>query len=136
MAPRLASLKSSDHKAAACEDCHEPHNGYLRGFLFKASDGLRHLAMSILHAEPRVIRIHAAGADTVQENCIRCHTQVSPQTDFRAENPLLPSPKSPQPIPKTAAHADATRACVECHRETPHGRVATPALNAATGFKN
>jgi len=60
--------------------------------------------MFTFRMEPQVIRIHEAGAAVVQENCIRCHANL-----FAHDA-------------SGVVHGGG-RACVECHREVPHGRV-------------
>lgn len=111
MAPQYATwFKSSHREVATCVDCHVPHNNILNKYYFKAKDGLRHATYFTLRWEPQVIFIHEPGKNVVQQNCIRCHEdQVF---DYRM------SMRDP-------AHNDfrRERSCVECHRETPHGRV-------------
>lgn len=110
MAPQYATWSHSSHReAATCNDCHVPHDSVFRKYAFKAMDGMRHSAIFTLRKEPQVIRIHEAGQAVVQENCIRCHEQ-------RLWDPSLVGAAS------LAPHR-TDRACWECHRETPHGRV-------------
>lgn len=115
MHPQLDSLRKGNHaKVTTCQDCHVPH-GPAAGKLYSvASDGLRHVVLSSLNAAPPVIRIHRAGAEVVQANCIRCHGVEAARTPTQAGQPR------PLPQPKTSAHADSTRMCVECHGETSH----------------
>lgn len=132
MRPQYATWKASSHHAfTTCNDCHVPQDNLVRAYLFKGRDGLRHSWMFNFHMEPQVIRIHEPGARVVQENCLRCHgswvdatamgklsftTQANPR-------PISAQPLFPGPPPPAALHADGRRRCVECHRETPHGRV-------------
>ncbi len=111
MAPQYATWNHSSHREITnCNDCHVPHDNVLNKYFFKAKDGLRHATIFTLRAEPQVIRIKEAGARVVQDNCIRCHSQ------------LLVDPKLEASV---AAHKQTRegRRCVECHRETPHGTV-------------
>jgi len=111
MAPQYATWNHSSHREITnCNDCHVPHDNVLNKYFFKAKDGLRHATIFTLRAEPQVIRIKEAGARVVQDNCIRCHSQ------------LLVDPKLEATV---AAHKESRegRRCVECHRETPHGTV-------------
>ena len=73
-------------------------------------DGLRHATIFTLRAEPQVIQIKEAGAEAVQNNCIRCHSNVI--TDTRMMRPEY-----------TQNDQRKERKCWECHREAPHGRV-------------
>lgn len=113
MTPHYASWQHSSHaNVATCNDCHVPHDSELRKYYFKAMDGGRHSALFTLRMEPQVIRAREESKHVIQENCLRCHTdQVHTATTEEVFG----------------------RACIECHREVPHGRVnsltATP--NAA-----
>lgn len=111
MAPQYATWKHSSHREnATCNDCHVPHNNVFNKYFFKAKDGLRHATMFTLRLEPQVIFIHEEGAEVVQNNCIRCHT------DLITDDKLLANTKAIQ------AHR-TDRKCWECHKEVPHGRV-------------
>ncbi len=109
MDPQYATWMHGSHgRVATCNDCHVPHDNVFNKYFFKAKDGTRHASMFMLRMEPQVIRIHEAGANVVQNNCLRCHGNLVGNTQDYA-------PGSP--------HADASRKCWDCHRETPHGRV-------------
>jgi len=106
MAPQYASWQHSSHgRFTTCNDCHVPQD-FVRKYLFKAYDGSRHAFMFTFKLEPQVIRMHAPGQAVVQENCIRCHSDLLEQTVSLTGRP----------------HGDG-RQCWECHREVPHGRV-------------
>jgi cytochrome c nitrite reductase small subunit len=110
MAPEYASWSNSKHRlAATCNDCHVPHDNYLRHYAFKASDGARHAFMFTFRLEPQVIRIHEAGQRVVQQNCVRCHVNQLDDTKLA----LVPGDASPE---------DGMR-CWGCHTGTPHGDV-------------
>ena len=111
MAPQYATWNHSSHReVAGCNDCHVPHNNVISKYFFEAKDGLRHAAVFTLRSEPQVIQAKEASSNVVQQNCVRCHTSLV--TDSRMElyddqfNDLRTG-----------------RRCIECHRETPHGRV-------------
>lgn len=111
MNPQFATWQNSSHaRAATCNDCHVPHNNFIRKYFFKASDGLRHATIFTFRLEPQVITIKEAGAGVVQENCIRCHY-------FRVQNVYA----------RNITYKDYVKGdgpvCWSCHRETPHGRV-------------
>jgi len=111
MAPQFATWNHSSHReVATCNDCHVPHNNVLNKYYFKAKDGLRHASMFTLRMEPQVIFIKEEGKEVVQNNCIRCHTDLLDhfKKDIKSEAYI--------------AHKK-DRQCWECHREVPHGRV-------------
>lgn len=108
MDPQYATWQHGSHgRVATCNDCHVPHDSVFRKYFFKAKDGSRHASMFMLRMEPQVIRIHEAGTEVVQENCLRCHGKLVGDTQDYAGG----------------VHHDTARKCWECHRETPHGRV-------------
>ncbi len=111
MYPQYASwAKGSHRETATCADCHVPHDNFLRTYSFKAKDGFRHAAVFTARAEPQVIRIKPAGTNVVQENCIRCHSDMVGMTNLfevTGEN----------------YHEGRGNRCWDCHRETPHGSV-------------
>ena len=111
MNTEYASWQHSSHREnATCNDCHVPHDNVVNKYLFKASDGLRHATMFTLRLEPQVIRIKEAGKEVVQENCLRCHSNLVANVKI-----------------KKVQYADVQhgegKLCWECHREVPHGRV-------------
>lgn len=111
MNPQFATWQRSSHsRVTTCNDCHVPHENFIRTYLFKASDGLRHATMFTFRLEPQVIRIKEAGIGVVQDNCIRCHSKFINQTKLVAMSG------------GTIGHGSG-RLCWDCHREVPHGRV-------------
>ncbi len=111
MAPQFSTWNHSSHReVAGCVECHVPHNNIFNKYYFKAKDGLRHATIFTLRREPQVIFIHDAGKRVVQNNCIRCHTELI--TDGRLNIRT-----------SDFQHFRNSRNCNECHRETPHGRV-------------
>lgn len=111
MAPYYATWQNGSHgRVTVCNDCHVPQDNFISKYFFKASDGLRHSYMFTFRLEPQVIRIHQAGRNAVQNNCIRCHSNQIHPISVRAI--------SGQSIQE---HGDCY--CWDCHRETPHGRV-------------
>jgi len=111
MAPQYATWSHSSHRERAnCNDCHVPHDNIVNKYYFKAMDGLRHATIFTLRAEPQVIFIKSAGREAVQQNCIRCHTNLITDSKLLSYN--------------TVTHQNRKdRKCWDCHRETPHGRV-------------
>ncbi len=111
MNPQYATWAHSAHREVAnCNDCHVPHDNVFRKYLFKAQDGLRHATIFTMRAEPQVIFIKEAGRQVVQENCIRCHERLLTENAGIARF-------------EVSRHYRMERPCIECHRETPHGRV-------------
>lgn len=111
MAPQFATWERGSHgKVTNCNDCHVPQDNFVNKYLFKASDGLRHSFMFTFRLEPQVIQIKHAGKKAVQQNCIRCHSNVIHPISLRA-------------ISAKSIIEEEERYCWDCHRETPHGRV-------------
>lgn len=102
MTPYYASWERSSHReVATCNDCHVPHDGWMRTAYFKALDGLRHATIFTLRMEPQVLKLNAAAVPVVQRNCLRCHEHQIMNTAM--------------------GKADNDRLCWDCHREVPHG---------------
>ncbi len=111
MAPEYATWSHSSHREVAhCNDCHVPHDNFFNKYYFKAKDGMRHAYIFTLRREPQTIFILEAGIRVVQQNCIRCHSDLV---------------HNPEMLAVTTAYHDSfnERLCWDCHRETPHGRV-------------
>jgi cytochrome c nitrite reductase small subunit len=112
MTTQFASWEKSSHaRVATCNDCHVPHDNPISTYMFKASDGFRHSYMFTFRLEPEVITIKEAGANVVQENCVRCH-------EHQVHRSLLS-----QEITLTDRAEGKGKFCWDCHRETPHGTV-------------
>lgn len=71
---------------------------------------MRHATIFTARAEPQVIQIKQAGANVVQENCIRCHFD------------LVSMVRAVQVTADSHDQGEGAR-CWDCHRETPHGSV-------------
>lgn len=111
MAPQYATWERGSHgRVTTCNDCHVPQDNFINKYLFKASDGLRHSYMFTFRLEPQVIQIKHAGKKAVQQNCIRCHSNVIHPISLRA-------------ISNKKIIEEEDKYCWDCHRETPHGRV-------------
>ena len=77
MASEYATWQRGSHgRVAVCNDCHVPHDNFLKKYAFKAKDGLRHATVFTLRMEPQVITLNTAAIAVVQENCVRCHVNV------------------------------------------------------------
>ncbi len=111
MAPQFATWERSNHgRFTVCNDCHVPQDNILRKYYFKATDGMRHSFMFTFRLEPQVIQIKQAGKDAVQQNCIRCHSEMI-------------HPISVRSISNQKIQEDGDGYCWDCHRDVPHGRV-------------
>lgn len=95
---------SSHREVAHCNDCHVPHDSFVRHWAFKAEDGLRHATIFTMRWEPQVIELSDRAVPVVEENCRRCHEEVVNETAL-------------------VAHQPGDLRCWDCHREVPHGRV-------------
>ena len=111
MVPQYATWSHSSHREnATCNDCHVPHDNVFNKYYFKAKDGLRHASIFTLRLEPQVIFIHKAGKKVVQQNCVRCHSNLLTDTKL-------------QTLTNFEHYKISDRECWDCHREVPHGRV-------------
>ena len=111
MEPQYATWFHSSHREnATCNDCHVPQDNFIRKYYFKGKDGLRHATVFTLRNEPQVIQIKHEGIYVVQENCIRCHSNLNNEI------------KTINVTGENYKHG-AGKLCWECHREVPHGRV-------------
>ena len=111
MAPEYATWSHSSHREVAhCNDCHVPHDNVFNKYYFKAMDGMRHAYIFTIRQEPQSIFIREAGKNVVQQNCLRCHSDL-------VHNIKLMS------FTDTYVNSFSERECWDCHRETPHGRV-------------
>lgn len=113
MFPQYSSWQHSSHaRVATCNDCHVPQDNFIRKYMFKATDGLRHSTMFTFRLEPQVIKIKDAGRNVVQENCERCHQGLLGYMHSAQRN-------------KTYIVADDKDVCWSCHQEVPHGTVSS-----------
>ena len=100
--------KSSHRQWATCKDCHIPQSSRLAGLLFEAEDGIYHASQLLFTNQPPAVRPRAASVKVIQENCVRCHTQLNTalvKTGFATFNDIK--------------HG-GQKACWDCHRQMPH----------------
>jgi len=114
MTTQYVTWQHSSHAGVAtCNDCHVPHDTFLKKYAFKARDGLWHATVFTMRWEPQVIRLSKGAIPVVEQNCRRCHAAV---IEHVALVDLAPGDLR----------------CWDCHREVPHGTVrglsATPGL--------
>ncbi|MDR0938297.1 MAG: cytochrome c nitrite reductase small subunit [Mediterranea sp.] len=114
MGPYYATWFHSSHaRDATCNDCHVPHENVVRKWTFKATDGMRHVAVFLADAQPEVIQARQESSRVIMENCIRCHTQLN--TEFVKAGR----------IDYMKAQVGEGKACWDCHRDVGHGRGTT-----------
>jgi cytochrome c nitrite reductase small subunit len=94
--------KGTHHGAAACVDCHLPHQT-LSKLVAKAENGYRHSSGFTLQDFHEPVQITPRNGAILQANCLRCHG------DFVHDI-----------VAGSTTDADAVR-CVHCHRGTGHG---------------
>jgi cytochrome c nitrite reductase small subunit len=111
MNPQYANWAHNSHyRVTTCNDCHVPHDNIFSKYFFKATDGLNHATAFTLRLEPQVIIMEEETRTMVQTNCIRCHQHVVGEEFLMSVQP-------------NHHNYLEERYCLDCHRETPHGRV-------------
>lgn len=111
MVPHYANWVHSSHgRGTTCNDCHVPHDNIFNKYFFKAKDGLNHVTMFTFRLEPQVIIMEDETKDLIRENCIRCHGKTVKKEFLR-------------PVQPNYHNFLEDRWCLDCHRQTPHGRV-------------
>lgn len=113
MTPYHHSWMHSSHALwAHCNDCHVPHGNVFNKYLFKAKDGLYHSYVFTMRDEPMAIRPRQESYEVIMDNCIRCHSQLN--REFVTTGM----------IGYVEAKEDGKgKACWDCHREVPHGKM-------------
>ncbi|ULB34737.1 MULTISPECIES: cytochrome c nitrite reductase small subunit [Proteiniphilum] len=109
MGPYYATWMHSSHgRNTTCNDCHVPQDSKVKGYYFKAVDGLRHSAIFTIRGENQAIQAIEASSQVIMDNCIRCHTQLNTEfvkigrMDFKEVKNM------------------GGNACWDCHRNVPH----------------
>ncbi len=95
--------KSGHHHVAVCVDCHLPAS-FIPKLIEKTRHGWNHSEAFTLQNFHEPIQITPRSAETVQENCIRCHA------DFVHDITIAESDKP-----------EETVSCVHCHKNVGHG---------------
>jgi len=112
MSPYYATWNHSSHaRNTTCNDCHVPHENAVRKWMFKGMDGIKHAAVFTVKGEPQVIQATSLSASVIMNNCIRCHEQLN--TEFVKTGR----------INYYSAMAGEGKACWDCHKEVPHGKI-------------
>ncbi len=94
--------KSGHHHVAVCVDCHLPH-ALIPKLIAKARNGYNHSRAFTLGDYPQPIMITPVNAAILQENCVRCHSNLVQSAI------LVPSGGSTE-----------AQLCVHCHRNVGH----------------
>ena len=94
--------KGSHHGVAACNDCHLPQE-FPNRYIVKAENGFNHSRKFTFQDFHEPIQIRPSNREVLQQNCLRCHTQLLSESVGVFE------------------HADDHQNCVRCHREVGHG---------------
>ena len=92
---------SAHRQTAVCVDCHLPHDSLISYYIAKGRTGMHDVYVFSTGQTPALIQASEETKQTMQNNCIRCHTAT-------VENIML----GPQPF---------DRYCWDCHRSVAHG---------------
>lgn len=94
--------KASHHTSATCAECHLPHD-LVPKYLAKAENGWNHSVAFTLQNFDEPIRIKGRNIRSLQDNCLRCHGELTHAQQSVARRP-----------------GDAVP-CVHCHATVGHG---------------
>lgn len=107
-----AWIKSSHHTAAACNDCHTPHD-LLGKYATKARNGFWHSFYFTTGGYPDPLRITGRNRAITENACRDCHRTIVEAID--PETPPRQITLSP-----TDAHPGVDASCIRCHRYVGH----------------
>jgi cytochrome c nitrite reductase small subunit len=93
--------KASHHAVAVCVDCHLPESFFYK-YYTKAENGYRHGKLFTTQTFREPIEIGKAGRKILQENCIRCHGELTHNITMMSHDESTP--------------------CVKCHATAGHGQ--------------
>lgn len=103
--------QASHHAQATCNDCHLPQDNVVHKLYVKLNNGYRHSKAFTLQNFAEPIRIVPANARVLENNCLRCHAEM---TDAITAHGTLGVSASP------AGKVDLY-GCVRCHVDVGHG---------------
>lgn len=110
MSPYYATWSHSSHgRDATCNDCHVPNGNMAAHYAFKGIDGMKHVAYFVTRSERQAIMAEDMSAETIMDNCIRCHRQLNQEFVKTGR------------IDYMEAKRGDGKACWDCHRNVPHG---------------
>jgi cytochrome c nitrite reductase small subunit len=101
----------SHHAQATCNDCHLPHDNPLHALYVKADNGYRHSKAFTTQNFPEPIRIVPANSKVLEDNCLRCHVEMTDA--ITARGTLGPSAGMRGQVDLYG--------CVRCHVDVGHG---------------
>jgi cytochrome c nitrite reductase small subunit len=103
MTPQFNSWqKASHHTAAACVDCHLPHD-FIGKYMAKAENGWNHSKAFTTQNFREPIQINAKNSAILQANCLACHSKFVDDL-----------------VHSNTSDLGAVR-CIHCHRSVGHG---------------
>lgn len=94
--------KASHHTSAVCVDCHLPQEFFSK-YLAKAENGWRHGERFTTGQFVEPIVVQARGREILQENCLRCHGELT------------------HAIARPEAAPNDDLSCLHCHSSAGHG---------------
>lgn len=92
--------RGSHHSVAVCNDCHTPHDP-LGHYAIKALNGWKHSQAFTTGGFPEPIQIGDLDRGIAQQNCLRCHGDMTDMISHR---------QSTEPTD-----------CLKCHSDVGHG---------------
>lgn len=101
--------KASHHAAAACNDCHVPHD-LVGKYAVKVEHGWRHSKGFTLNNFHEPIRITPGSLRVVEDNCLRCHAGLAGDIAAHASE-------------GHDQHSHDHLGCVRCHSQVGHGPI-------------
>lgn len=109
MAPYYATWSHSSHgRDATCNDCHVPHQNFVKYWMFKATDGMHHVYKFVTFKERDAIIASDGTREVIMGNCVRCHSQLTQE--------FVKDGRSDYMMTKVGEG----KACWDCHRMVPH----------------
>lgn len=109
MAPYYATwLHSSHGRDATCNDCHVPHQNFVKYWMFKGTDGMHHVYKLVTRQERNAIIASDGTREVIMGNCVRCHKQLTQE--------FVKDGRSDYMMTKIGEG----KACWDCHRMVPH----------------
>jgi len=114
MEPQYAAWqKGSHHAVARCIDCHLPAS-FVPKYLAKAENGYRHGKLFTTQTFEEPITVKAPGMRILQDNCVRCHTELVHGIVGGSEAEL-------EEPGKVALAGLSQNQCTHCHWTVGHG---------------
>ena len=95
--------KASHHAVATCNDCHMPQEFFAK-WMAKAENGFWHSKGFTFQDFHQPIRIKPRNSAILQENCIRCHSELV--SEVVGHEPIT---------------AGSAMSCIRCHSSVGHG---------------